>query len=76
MSRRRTGRCITFLVDGEPVRAYVDGAFTEKDLEALREIARAARRAAVYDPLPPEVIAAETWYNQALERSTHDRSEC
>lgn len=44
MKRSSRTRCIVLEVDGVPVRARVSGKLTERDLEALREITRAARR--------------------------------
>jgi hypothetical protein len=37
-------RCIVFDVDGIPVRARVSGKLTYRDMQALREIARAGFR--------------------------------
>lgn len=63
-------RCHTIQVGETFARVYADGPLTQRDIDALTEIAFAVqRRMFDADPLPPEVIAAETWYNQALERS-------
>lgn len=37
-------RCITLTVNGVPVRARVSGRLTDRDREALEELARAAMR--------------------------------
>jgi len=37
-------RCVELVVDGLPVRCRVSGRLTERDMEALRAIARAAQK--------------------------------
>lgn len=58
--RARVSMCVEIEVDGDPVtiRLHTDGEITKRDLEALKELARALRCEAmrVVGGLPPQQI--------------------